>query len=39
MGYIPGVGEELDATVALQDVAPRNKSKKNSFRFTAIYLH
>ena len=38
-GYIQEVGEEIDVTVALQDVAPKKNGKNNSFRFTAIYLH
>ena len=38
--YVPGVGETVELTVALQDVWPRGKKKvSNTFRFSAIYLH
>ena len=37
--YVPQVGQSCDVSVALQDVAPKNRGKAASFRFTAIYMH
>ena len=37
-GYVPMVGEYINATVALQDVSPKANGKTNSFRFTAIFI-
>jgi hypothetical protein len=38
--YIHQVGDEIEVTVALQDVGDGTKKNKgNSFRFTAIFLH
>lgn len=38
LNHIPAVGEEVQMTVALQDVGGCGK-KANGFRFTCIYLH